>query len=162
MPKSTESPVEPFKRALAHAARSLAETADLEIVYSTEPPHLAGKRAVLPHPPQSLPYREAEPEGFVLSVNRLDRAKRIDLLIEAVKRDPSLRAVITGQGPDRARRPLQRVGQRPGISGHRRKLAQNAHRLVREQAKDLAREAGVAERALVEMIEVNGREARGR
>ena len=58
---------------------------------------------LLPHPPQSLPYREAEPEGFVLSVNRLDRAKRIDLLIEAVKRDPSLRIVITGEGPDRGR-----------------------------------------------------------
>ena len=40
---------------------------------------------VLPHPPQSLAYRTAEPEGFVLSVNRLDRAKRIDLLIEAAK-----------------------------------------------------------------------------
>jgi glycosyltransferase involved in cell wall biosynthesis len=59
--------------------------------------------AVLPHPPQSLDYREAEPEGFVLSVNRLDRAKRIDLLIEAAKREPSLRVVITGEGPDRAR-----------------------------------------------------------
>ena len=40
---------------------------------------------VLPHPPQSLPYRTEEPEGFVLSVNRLDRAKRIDLMIEAAK-----------------------------------------------------------------------------
>jgi glycosyltransferase involved in cell wall biosynthesis len=58
---------------------------------------------LLPHPPQSLPYRSAESEGFVLSVNRLDRAKRIDLLIEAVKREPSLRVVITGEGPDRER-----------------------------------------------------------
>jgi glycosyltransferase involved in cell wall biosynthesis len=58
---------------------------------------------VLPHPPQSLSYREAEPEGFVLSVNRLDRAKRIDLLIEAAQREPSLRIVITGEGPDRKR-----------------------------------------------------------
>ena len=58
---------------------------------------------VLPHPPQSLPYREADSEGFVLSVNRLDRAKRIDLLIEAAKREPSLRVVITGEGPDRRR-----------------------------------------------------------
>ena len=49
------------------------------------------------------PYRNAEPEGFVLSVNRLDRAKRIDLLIEAAKRDPALRIVITGEGPDRER-----------------------------------------------------------
>ncbi|HET7129559.1 MAG TPA: glycosyltransferase family 4 protein [Gaiellaceae bacterium] len=58
---------------------------------------------VLPHPPQALSYREAEPEGYVLSVNRLDRAKRIDLLIEAAKREPSLRVVITGEGPDRDR-----------------------------------------------------------
>lgn len=58
---------------------------------------------VLPHPPQSLPYREAESEGFVLSVNRLDRAKRIDLLVEAAKREPMLHAVVVGDGPDRAR-----------------------------------------------------------
>ena len=58
---------------------------------------------VLPHPPQSLPYRTADSEGFVLSVNRLDRAKRIDLLVGAAKRDPSLRVVIAGEGPDRER-----------------------------------------------------------
>ena len=58
---------------------------------------------VLPHPPQALAYRTAEPEGFVLSVNRLDRAKRIDLLIEAAKREPGLRIVVTGEGPDSAR-----------------------------------------------------------
>ncbi len=58
---------------------------------------------VLPHPPQSLPYRTAEPEGFVLSVNRLDRAKRIDLLIEAARSRPELRIVIAGEGPDRER-----------------------------------------------------------
>jgi len=58
---------------------------------------------VLPHPPQSLAYRTEPSEGFVLSVNRLDRAKRIDLLIEAARREPALRVVITGEGPDRAR-----------------------------------------------------------
>ena len=58
---------------------------------------------LLPHPPQELPYRTAAAEGFVLSVNRLDRAKRIDLLVEAAKADPSLRVVITGEGPDRER-----------------------------------------------------------
>jgi glycosyltransferase involved in cell wall biosynthesis len=61
------------------------------------------KAEVLPHPPQQLPYHTAEPEPFVLSVNRLDRAKRIDLLIEAAKSDQALRIVITGEGPDRAR-----------------------------------------------------------
>ena len=54
---------------------------------------------ILPHPPQSLPYRTGESEGFVLSVNRLDRAKRIDLLIEAAKPEPSLRVVIAGEAP---------------------------------------------------------------
>ena len=58
---------------------------------------------LLPHPPQRLPYRSAEPERYVLSVNRLDRAKRIDLLIEAAKLDASLRVVVTGDGPDRER-----------------------------------------------------------
>jgi len=68
---------------------------------------------VLPHPPQSLAYREAESEGYVLSVNRLDRAKRIDLLVAAAKRDPSLRIVIAGDGPDRER--LERLAT--GLNG---------------------------------------------
>src|SRR5579862_3846303 len=58
---------------------------------------------LLPHPPQTLAYRTATSERYILSVNRLDRAKRIDLLIEAAKTDPSLRIVIAGDGPDRAR-----------------------------------------------------------
>lgn len=59
MAKNPESPVEPFKRALAHAARSLAEMPDLEIVYSGEGPQLAGNRAVLPHPPRDLTPADA-------------------------------------------------------------------------------------------------------
>ena len=57
-PKS-EGPSEPFKRALAHAARSLAETPDLEVVFSGETPGLVGRRATLPHPPRDLTGREA-------------------------------------------------------------------------------------------------------
>jgi glycosyltransferase involved in cell wall biosynthesis len=68
---------------------------------------------LLPHPPQTLPYREAPSEGFVLSVNRLDRAKRIDLLIEAAKRESSLRVVVVGDGPDRER--LERLAG--GLNG---------------------------------------------
>ncbi|MDP3854850.1 cobaltochelatase subunit CobT [Phenylobacterium sp.] len=59
MAKNPESPIEPFKRALANAARSLAEMPDLEIVYSGEGPLLAGKRAVLPHPPRDLTPADA-------------------------------------------------------------------------------------------------------
>jgi glycosyltransferase involved in cell wall biosynthesis len=57
---------------------------------------------VLPHPPQELPYRTEAYEPFVLSVNRLDRAKRIDLLIEAAARQGA-DVVIVGDGPDRGR-----------------------------------------------------------
>ena len=59
MPPADESPTEPFKRALAHAARSLAETPDLEVVFSNEGPALYANRCVLPHPPRDLPFKEA-------------------------------------------------------------------------------------------------------
>jgi glycosyltransferase involved in cell wall biosynthesis len=58
---------------------------------------------VLAPPPAQLDFRCAEYGDFVLSVNRLDRAKRIDLLIEAAARVPGLRVVIAGDGPDRER-----------------------------------------------------------
>jgi glycosyltransferase involved in cell wall biosynthesis len=58
---------------------------------------------LLPHPPQALAYRSAPSEGYILSVNRLDRAKRVDLLLEAARLDSSLRLVIVGDGPDRER-----------------------------------------------------------
>ena len=59
MANKPESPTEPFKRALAHAARSLAETPDLEVVFSGDGPSLVGNRATLPHPPRDLSEREA-------------------------------------------------------------------------------------------------------
>jgi glycosyltransferase involved in cell wall biosynthesis len=68
---------------------------------------------LLPHPPQTLAYRTAASEGFLLSVNRLDRAKRIDLLLEAAKAEPLLRLVIVGEGPDRER--LERLAS--GLNG---------------------------------------------
>ncbi len=70
---------------------------------------------VMPHPPQELPYRCEEYGDFVLSVNRLDRAKRIDLLIEAAALDPGLRVVITGEGPDRGR--LEGLARERGLNG---------------------------------------------
>ena len=55
---------------------------------------------VLPHPPQELPYRCDDYGDFVLSVGRLDRAKRVDLLIEAAA-ESSFSVVVAGDGPDR-------------------------------------------------------------
>ena len=54
MASKTENPTEIFKRAIAHAARSLAEQPDLEVVFSGDGPSLVGHRAVLPHPPREL------------------------------------------------------------------------------------------------------------
>ena len=56
---SSEGPTEPFKRALAHAARSLGEAPELEIVFSGDGPSLVGNRATLPHPPRDLSGKEA-------------------------------------------------------------------------------------------------------
>src|SRR2546422_8156447 len=43
---------------------------------------------VMPHPPQELPYRTESYDDFVLSVGRLDRAKRHELLLEALAAAP--------------------------------------------------------------------------
>jgi glycosyltransferase involved in cell wall biosynthesis len=78
-----------------------------------------GLRAeVMPHPPQELPYRTEAYDDFVLSVGRLDRAKRHDLLLDALAADESLRCVIVGDGPDRER--LERVARRHGLDGRAR------------------------------------------
>ena len=52
---------------------------------------------VMPHPPQHLDYRCDEYGDFVLSVGRLDRAKRVDLHARGARR-----------GPDAARRGRRR------------------------------------------------------
>ena len=70
---------------------------------------------VLPHPPQELSYRCDGYGDFVLSVNRLDRAKRIDLLLEAAAIDSGLEVVIAGEGPDRHR--LEELARDRGLDG---------------------------------------------
>lgn len=70
---------------------------------------------VLPHPPQTLAYRSDGHGSYVLSVNRLDRAKRIDLLLEAAAAEPALEVVIASDGPDRAR--LERLAAERGLNG---------------------------------------------
>lgn len=70
---------------------------------------------VLPHPPQRLAYRTDSYDDFVLSVNRVDRAKRIDLLVEAAAAEPALRVVVAGDGPDRAR--LEQLARDRGLNG---------------------------------------------
>jgi glycosyltransferase involved in cell wall biosynthesis len=73
---------------------------------------------VLPHPPQELAYRCDGYGDFVLSVNRLDRSKRIDLLLDAAAIDPSLEVVVAGDGPDRER--LESLARDRGLDGRAR------------------------------------------
>ena len=47
-----ETPAETFKRALAHAARALAEQSELEVVFGSDGPKLSKGLLTLPHPPR--------------------------------------------------------------------------------------------------------------
>jgi cobaltochelatase CobT len=49
---AAETPAELFKRALAHAARALAEQSELEVAFGSEGPKLADGVLTLPHPPR--------------------------------------------------------------------------------------------------------------
>jgi glycosyltransferase involved in cell wall biosynthesis len=73
------------------------------------------KAEVLRPPPPQLEYRCEEYGDFVLSVGRLDRAKRVDLLLEAAAADGDLRVVIAGDGPDRGR--LEELAAERGLDG---------------------------------------------
>ena len=86
---------------------------------------------VLPHPPQELPYRCDEYGDFMLSVGRIDRAKRVELLLEALAAEPSLRCVIAGEGPDRER--LEALARERGLDGR----AQFAGRVSEEELAGL-------------------------
>ena len=86
---------------------------------------------VLPHPAQALDYRDDGHGDFILSVNRLDRAKRVDLLIEAAALQPTLQVVIVGEGPDGER--LRRLARERGVDGR----VLFAGRVEREELADL-------------------------
>ncbi len=49
---AAETPVEIFKRALAHAARALAEQSELEVNFASDGPKLVNGVLTLPHPPR--------------------------------------------------------------------------------------------------------------
>jgi glycosyltransferase involved in cell wall biosynthesis len=70
---------------------------------------------VLPHPAQALAYHDEGHGEFILSVNRLDRAKRVDLLVEAAALEPSLQVVVVGEGPDGDR--LRQLARDRGVEG---------------------------------------------
>lgn len=51
---------EPFKKALVHSTRALAEDADLEVVFGSDGPRMEGHKLILPHPPRDLAPKLAQ------------------------------------------------------------------------------------------------------
>src|SRR6187551_212647 len=100
------------RRALGEATRLFATSANVAGRLERSTGLVA---EVLPHPPQALPYRSSPSQGFVLSASRLDRAKRIDLLLEAAAREPALEVVIASDGPDRER--LEEIARARRLDG---------------------------------------------
>jgi glycosyltransferase involved in cell wall biosynthesis len=70
---------------------------------------------VVSPPPQPLDYRCENYEDFFLAVGRLDRAKRIDLLLAAAAASKEHKVVVVGDGPDRER--LERLAGEHGLDG---------------------------------------------
>lgn len=70
---------------------------------------------VLVPPPQKLDYRCEDYGDFVLSVGRLDRMKRVDLLLEAASGLEELTVVIVGAGPQREE--LEKLASKRGLDG---------------------------------------------
>jgi glycosyltransferase involved in cell wall biosynthesis len=115
---------EPFDRAARRAVHRLDQTTISEAkrvfaisqnVANRLESSIGIEAEVLRPPPQELDYRCDEYGDFVLSVGRLDRAKRIDMLVEAAAADDALRVVIAGEGPDRER--LEGIAAEHGLDG---------------------------------------------
>ena len=51
---------EPFKRALTHSTRALAQDPEIEVVFGHDGPRLDGKTLTLPHPPRDLDAGQIE------------------------------------------------------------------------------------------------------
>jgi glycosyltransferase involved in cell wall biosynthesis len=68
------------------------------------------------HPPKHVGrYSNQNSDSYILSVGRLDKLKRIDLLIESMKNvDSDIKCVIAGQGPEREN--LERIVEKAGLS----------------------------------------------
>ncbi|RCX19018.1 glycosyltransferase involved in cell wall biosynthesis [Fontibacillus phaseoli] len=71
---------------------------------------------VLYHPPKHVGfYYSNNFDNYILSVGRLDKLKRVDILIESLKNaDPKVKCIIAGQGPEREN--LESLASKLGLS----------------------------------------------
>ena len=106
---SAETPAEIFKRALAHAARALAEQSELEVTFGSDGPKLANGVLTLPHPPRD----PAGPESAALrgQADRLAlRLANHDEGLHARLRPTDTRAADVFEAVEQAR--VEAVGSR--------------------------------------------------
>ncbi len=79
-----DTPAEVFKRALAHAARALAEQSELEVAFGSDGPRLTPGLLTLPHPPRNASAAE--------SANIRGQADRMALRL--ANHDPAIHASL--------------------------------------------------------------------
>jgi cobaltochelatase CobT len=97
-----DSPQDVFKRALAHAARALAEQPELEVVFGSEGPRLSDGVLTLPHPPRTA--SEAENATLRGQADRLAlRLANHDAAVHSRLRPTDTRAAEVFEAVEQAR-----------------------------------------------------------
>ncbi len=115
---AAETPVETFKRALSHAARALAEQAELEVRFGSDGPRLSGGVLTLPHPPRDP--RGPESAALRGQADRLAlRLANHDAGLDARLRPTDINAAEVFDAVEQAR--VEAVGARE-LKGVRRNL----------------------------------------
>ncbi|MCO8018163.1 cobaltochelatase subunit CobT [Brevundimonas diminuta] len=115
---AAETPVETFKRALSHAARALAEQAELEVRFGSNGPRLTGGVLTLPHPPRDP--RGPESAALRGQADRLAlRLANHDAGLDARLRPTDINAAEVFDAVEQAR--IEAVGARE-LRGVRRNL----------------------------------------
>lgn len=115
---AAETPVETFKRALSHAARALAEQAELEVRFGSDGPRLTGGVLTLPHPPRDP--RGPESAALRGQADRLAlRLANHDATLDARLRPTDINAAEVFDAVEQAR--VEAVGARE-LKGVRRNL----------------------------------------
>ncbi len=115
---AAETPVETFKRALSHAARALAEQAELEVRFGSNGPRLTDGVLTLPHPPRDP--RGPESAALRGQADRLAlRLANHDAGLDARLRPTDINAAEVFDAVEQAR--VEAVGARE-LKGVRRNL----------------------------------------
>ena len=115
---AAETPVETFKRALSHAARALAEQAELEVRFGSNGPRLTDGVLTLPHPPRDP--RGPESAALRGQADRLAlRLANHDAGLDARLRPTDINAAEVFDAVEQAR--IEAIGARE-LRGVRRNL----------------------------------------